>query len=191
MGVRRMTIKNLTEDNISILISLCLGYAKIAIDTVKEENKKELWYNHMLTVNDILDRKNLKQKSEKSILYIGNKITEAAQLDFSYFKDKQFSSYACSLVLLEFIFQTKKNIKINSKFKNFDFKEYRTQLETGKYKQILKEADIFLSKILDILDVEVAGSCNVSKPKKENNKKIIQKKLKNEVDRIANKLHGK
>ena len=186
-----MTIKNLTEDNISILISLCLGYAKIAIDTVKEENKKELWYNHMLTVNDILDRKNLKQKSEKSILYIGNKIIEAAQLDFSYFKDKKFSSYICSLVLLEFIFQTKKNIKINSKFKNFDFKEYRTQLETGRYKQLLKEADIFLSKILDILDVEVDGSCNVSKPKKENNKKIIEKKLKNEVDRIANKLHGK
>ena len=65
-----MTIKNLTKDNISILISLCLGYAKIAIDTVKEENKNELWYNHMLTVNDILDRKNLKQKSEKSILTI-------------------------------------------------------------------------------------------------------------------------
>ena len=191
MGVRRMTIKNLTEDNISILISLCLGYAKIAIDTVKEENKKELWYNHMLTVNDILDRKNLKQKSENSIVYIGNKITESAQLDFNYFKDKKFSSYTCSLVLLEFIFQTKKNIKINSKFKDFDFKEYRTQLETGKYKQILKETDIFLSKILDILEVEVAGSCNVSKPKKENNKKIIQKKLKNEVDRIANKLHGK
>ena len=191
MGVRRMTIKNLTEDNISILISLCLGYAKIAIDTVKEENKKELWYNHMLTVNDILDRKNLKQKSENSIVYIGNKITESAQLDFNYFKDKKFSSYTCSLVLLEFIFQTKKNIKINSKFKDFDFKEYRTQLETGKYKQRLKETDIFLSKILDILEVEVAGSCNVSKPKKENNKKIIEKKLKNEVDRIANKLHGK
>lgn len=191
MGARRMTIKNLTEDNISILISLCLGYAKIAIDTVKEENKKELWYNHMLTVNDILDRKNLQQKSEESIVYIGNKITESAQLDFDYFRDKQFSSYICSLVILEFIFQTKKNIKINSKFKNFDFKEYRTQLETGKYKQILKETDIFLSKILDILEVEVAGSCNVSKPKKENNKKIIQKRLKNEVDRIANKLHGK
>ena len=191
MGARRMTIKNLTEDNISILISLCLGYAKIAIDTVKEENKKELWYNHMLTVNDILDRKNLKQKSEKSILYIGNRMIEAAQLDFDYFRDKQFSSYICSLIILEFIFQTKKNIKINSKFKDFDFKEYRTQLETGKYKQMLKETDIFLSKILDILEVEVAGSCNVSKPKKENNKKIIQKKLKNEVDRIANKLHGK
>ena len=175
MGVRRMTIKNLTEDNISILISLCLGYAKIAIDTVKEENKKELWYNHMLTVSDILDRRNLQQKSEESIVYIGNKITEAAQLDFNYFKDKQFSSYICSLVMLEFIFQTKKNIKINSKFKNFDFKEYRTQLETGRYKQLLKEADIFLSKILDILDIEVAGSCNVSKPKKENNKKIIEK----------------
>ena len=146
MGVRRMTIKNLTEDNISILISLCLGYAKIALETAKEESKSELWYNHMLTVNDILDRKNLKQKSEKSILYIGNKIIEAAQLDFSYFRDKQFSSYICSLVMLEFIFQTKKNIKINSKFKNFDLKEYRTQLETGKYKQLLKEADIFLSK---------------------------------------------
>ena len=191
MGVQRMTIKNLTEDNISILISLCLGYAKIAIDTVKEENKKELWYNHMLTVSDILDRKNLQQKSEESIVYIGNKITEAAQLDFNYFKEKKFSSYICSLVMLEFIFQTKKNIKINSKFKNFDFKEYRTQLETGKYKQLLKEADIFLSKILDILEVEVAGDCNVSKPKKENNKKNYRKKLKNEVDRIANKLHGK
>ena len=175
MGARRMTVKNLTEDNISILISLCLGYAKIAINTVKEENKGELWYNHMLTVSDILDRKNLQQKSEESIVYIGNKITEAAQLDFSYFKDKKFSSYICSLVILEFIFQTKKNIKINSKFKNFDFKEYRTHLETGKYKQLLKEADIFLSKILDILEVEVAGSCNVSKPKKENNKKNIQK----------------
>ena len=173
-----MTVKNLTEDNISILISLCLGYAKIAIDTVKEENKNELWYNHMLTVNDILDKKNLKQKSEESILYIGNKITEAAQLDFSYFRDKQFSSYICSLVMLEFIFQTKKNIKINSKFKDFDFKEYRTQLETGKYKQMLKETDIFLSKILDILEVEVSGSYNVSKPKKENNKKNYTKKVK-------------
>ena len=171
-----MTIKNLTEDNISILISLCLGYAKIAIDTAKEENKSTIWYNHMLTVNDILDRKNLKQKSEESIVYIGNKIAESAQLDFSYFKDKKFSSYICSLVLLEFIFQTKKNIKINSKFKDFDFKEYRTQLETGQYKQLLKETDIFLSKILDILEVEVTGDSNVSKPKKkENNKKIIQK----------------
>ena len=103
-----MTIKNLTEDNISILISLCLGYAKIAINTVKEENKNELWYNHMLTVNDILDRKNLKQKSEESIFYIGNKIIEAAHLDFSYFRDKQSSSYICSLIILEFIFQTKK-----------------------------------------------------------------------------------
>ena len=170
-----MTIKNLTEDNISILVSLCLGYAKIALRTAKEESKSELWYNHMLMVSHILARKNLQQKSEESIVYIGNKITESAQLDFSYFRDKQFSSYICSLVILEFIFQTKKNIKINSKFKNFDFKEYRTQLETGKYKQILKETDIFLSKILDILEVEVAGSCNVSKPKKENNKKIIQK----------------
>ena len=162
-----MTVKNLTEDNISILVSLCLGYAKIAISTAKEESKNELWYNHMLTVSDILDRKNLKPKSEESIFYIGNKITETAQLDFSYFKDKKFSSYICSLVLLEFIFQTKKNIKINSKFKNFDFKEYRTQLETGQYKQLLKETDIFLSKILDILNIEVSGDSNVSKPKKE------------------------
>ena len=59
-----MTIKNLTEDNISILISLCLGYAKIALSTAKEESKRELWYNHMLMVSDILDRKNLQQKSE-------------------------------------------------------------------------------------------------------------------------------
>ena len=168
-----MIVKNLTEDNMSVLVSLCLGYAKIALDTDREESKSELWYNHMLTVNDILDRKNLQQKSEESIVYIGNKITEAAQLDFSYFRDKQFSSYICSLALLEFIFQTKKNIKINSKFKDFDFKEYRTQLETGKYKQMMKETDIFLSKILDILDVEVAGDYNVSKPKKENNKHIF------------------
>ena len=162
-----MTVKNLTEDNISILVSLCLGYAKIALSTAKEESKSELWHNHMLTVSDILDRKNLKPKSEKSIVYIGNKITETAQLDFSYFKDKQFSSYICSLVLLEFIFQTKKNIKINSKFKNFNFKEYRKQLETGQYKQLLKETDVFISKILDILDVEVSGDYNVPKPKKQ------------------------
>ena len=120
----------------------------------------------MLRVNDVLDAAPKKAKSEESILYIGSKITVAARLYVSYFRAKKFSAYLCSLFLLEFLFQTKKNIKINSKFKNFDFKEYRTQLETGKYKQILKETDIFLSKILDILEVEVAGSCNVSKPKK-------------------------
>ena len=191
MGDGKMIVKNLTEDNISVLMALCLGYAKISIKYAKEENKNSLWYSHMLRVNDVLDAAPKKAKSEESILYIGSKITDAARLDVSYFRTKKFSAYIYSLVLLEFIFQTKKNIKINSKFKNFDFKEYRTQLETGQYKQLLKETDIFLSKILDILDVEVAGSCNVSKPKKENNKKIIQKKLKNEVDRIANKLHGK
>ena len=191
MGDGKMIVKNLTEDNISVLMALCLGYAKISIKYAKEENKNSLWYSHMLRVNDVIDAAPKKAKSEESILYIGSKITDAARLDVSYFRTKKFSAYLCSLFLLEFLFQTKKNIKINSKFKNFDFKEYRTQLETGKYKQLLKEADIFLSKILDILEVEVAGSCNVSKPKKENNKKIMQKKLKNEVDRIANKLHGK
>ena len=173
-----MTIKNLTEDNISILISLCLGYAKIAIDTVKEENKKELWYNHMLTVNDILDRKNLKQKSEKSILYIGNKIIEAAQLDFSYFKDKQFSSYICSLVLLEFIFQTKKNIKINSKFRDIDFIALRSGLEKGQYAEAAKDTDIFVAKILDMLQIEVAGDdqVKIEKPKVEQKKRGRKKK---------------
>lgn len=162
-----MTVRNLTEDNMSVLMALCLGYAKIALETAKEESKNSLWYNHMLRVDDVLDAAPKKAKSEESILYIGSKITDAARLDVSYFRTKKFSSYLCSLVMLEFIFQTKKNIKINSKFKNFDFKEYRTQLETGKYKQLLKEANIFLSKILDILEVEVSGSCNVSKPKKE------------------------
>ena len=178
MGDGRLIVKNLTEDNISVLMALCLGYAKISIKYAKEENKNSLWYNHMLRVDDVLDAAPKKTKSEESILYIGSKITDAARLDVSYFQTKKFSSYLCSLFLLEFLFQTKKNIKINSKFKNFDFKEYRTQLETGKYKQLLKEADIFLSKILDILEVEVTGDCNVSKPKKENNKKIIQKKVK-------------
>ena len=165
-----MTMKNLTEDNVYVLMTLCLGYAKISIEYAKEENKNSLWYSHMLRVDDVLNSNPKKAKSEESILYIGSKITDAARLDISYFRTKKFSSYICSLVLLEFIFQTKKNIKINSKFKNFDFKEYRTQLETGKYKQMLKETDIFLSKILDILEVEVTGDCNVSKPKKENNK---------------------
>ena len=167
MGDGRLIVKNLTEDNISVLMALCLGYAKISIKYAKEENKNSLWYSHMLRVNDVLDAAPKKAKSEESILYIGSKITDAARLDVSYFRTKKFSAYLCSLFLLEFLFQTKKNIKINSKFKDFDFKEYRTQLETGKYKQLLKETDIFLSKILDILDVEVAGSCNVSKPKKE------------------------
>ena len=162
-----MTVKNLTEDNISILLTLCLGYAKISIEYAKEENKSSLWYSHMLKVDDVLDAAPKKAKSEESILYIGQKITDAARLDVSYFQTKKFSAYLCSLFLLEFLFQTKKNIKINSKFKNFDFKEYRTQLETGKYKQILKETDIFLSKILDILDVEVSGDYNVPKPKKQ------------------------
>ena len=162
-----MTVKNLTEDNISVLLALCLGYAKISIKYAKEENKSSLWYNHMLKVDKELSTAPKKAKSEESIFYIGQKITDAARLDVYYFQTKKFSAYLCSLFLLEFLFQTKKNIKINSKFKNFDFKEYRTQLETGKYKQILKDADIFLSKILDILEVEVAGSYNVSKPKKK------------------------
>lgn len=165
-----MTVKNLTEDNISVLMALCLGYAKISIKYAKEENKNSLWYNHMLRVDDVLDAAPKKAKSEESILYIGSKITDAARLDVSYFQAKKFSSYLCSFFLLEFLFQTKKNIKINSKFRDIDFKEYRTQLETGQYKQLLKETDIFLSKILDILDVEVSGDYNVSKPKKENNK---------------------
>ena len=173
-----MTIKNLTEDNISILISLCLGYAKIAINTVKEENKKELWYNHMLTVSDILDRKNLKQKSEESIVYIGNKITESAKLDFSYFKDKQFSSYLCSLFLLEFLFQTKKNIKINSKFKDIDFIALRSGLEKGQYAEAAKDTDIFIAKILDMLQIEVAGDdqVKIKKPKVEQKKRGRKKK---------------
>ena len=109
-----MTIKNLTEDNMSVLMALCLGYAKISIKYSKEENKNSLWCSYMLRVDNMLDAAPKKPKSEESILYIGSKITDAARLDISYFQTKKFSAYLCSLFLLEFLFQTKKNIKIKT-----------------------------------------------------------------------------
>ena len=173
-----MTVKNLTEDNISILLTLCLGYAKISIEYAKEENKSSLWYSHMLKVDDVLDAAPKKAKSEESILYIGQKITDAARLDVSYFQTKKFSSYLCSLFLLEFLFQTKKNIKINSKFKDIDFIALRSGLEKGQYAEAAKDTDIFIAKILDMLQIEVAGDdqVKIEKPKVEQKKRGRKKK---------------
>ena len=168
-----MTVKNLTEDNMSVLMALCLGYAKISIKYAKEENKNSLWYSHMLKVNDVLDATPKKAKSEKSILYIGSKITDAARLDVSYFQTKKFSAYLCSFFLLEFLFQTKKNIKINSKFKDIDFIALRSWLEKGQYAEATKDTDIFVAKILDMLQIEVAGDdqVKIEKPKVEQKKR--------------------
>ena len=63
-----MTVRNLTEDNMSVLMALCLGYAKISIKYAKEENKNSLWYSHMLRVDDVLNSNPKKAKSEQSIL---------------------------------------------------------------------------------------------------------------------------
>lgn len=173
-----MTVKNLTEDNMSVLLALCLGYAKILIKYAKEENKSSLWYNHMLKVDDVLSTAPKKAKSEKSILYIGQKITDAARLDVYYFQTKKFSSYLCSLFLLEFLFQTKKNIKINSKFKDIDFIALRSGLEKGQYAEAAKDTDIFIAKILDMLQIEVVGDdqVKIEKPKVEQKKRGRKKK---------------
>lgn len=175
-----MTVRNLTEDNMSVLMALCLWYAKISIKYAKEENKNSLWYNHMLRVDDVLDAAPKKAKSEESILYIGSKITDAARLDFSYFhfQTKKFSSYLCSLFLLEFLFQTKKNIKINSKFRDIDFIALRSGLEKGQYAEAAKDTDIFVAKILDMLQIEVAGDdqVKIEKPKVEQKKRWKKKK---------------
>ena len=80
MGDGRLTVKNLTEDNVYVLMTLCLGYAKISIEYAKEENKNSLWYSHMLRVDDVLNANPKKAKSEQSISYIGSKITDAARL---------------------------------------------------------------------------------------------------------------
>lgn len=179
-----MIIKNLTEDNTSVLMALCLWYAKISIKYAKEENKNSLWYNHILRVNDVLDAAPKKAKSEESILYICSKITDAARLDVSYFQAKKFSSYLCSLFLLEFLFQTKKNIKINSKFRDIDFIALRSGLEKGQYTEAAKDTDIFVAKILDMLQIEVAGDdqVKIEKPKVEQKKKRGRKK-KNEENK--------
>ena len=173
-----MTVKNLTEDNISVLLALCLGYAKISIKYAKEENKSSLWYNHMLKVDKELSTAPKKAKSEESILYIGQKITDAARLDVSYFQTKKFSSYLCSFFLLEFLFQTKKNIKINSKFKDIDFVALRSGLEKGQYAEAAKDTDIFIAKILDMLQIEVIGDdqVKIEKPKVEQKKRGRKKK---------------
>ena len=173
-----MTVKNLTEDNISVLMTLCLGYAKISIEYAKEENKDSLWYSHMLRVDDVLDAAPKKAKSEESILYIGSKITDAIRLDASYFRTKKFSAYLCSLFLLEFLFQTKKNIKINSKFRDIDFIALRSGLEKGQYAEAAKDTDIFIAKILDMLQIEVAGDdqVKIEKPKVEQKKRGRKKK---------------
>ena len=173
-----MTVKNLTEDNVYVLMTLCLGYAKISIEYAKEENKDSLWYSHMLRVDDVLDAAPKKAKSEESILYIGSKITDAARLDASYFQAKKFSAYLCSLFLLEFLFQTKKNIKINSKFKDIDFIALRSGLEKGQYAEAAKDTDIFVAKILDMLQIEVAGDdqVKIEKPKVEQKKRWRKKK---------------
>ena len=62
MGDGRLIVKNLTEDNISVLMALCLWYAKISIKYAKEENKNSLWYSHMLRVDDVLDATPKKSK---------------------------------------------------------------------------------------------------------------------------------
>ena len=59
-----MTVKNLTEDNVYVLMTLCLGYAKISIEYAKEENKDSIWYSHMLRVDDVLNANPKKAKSE-------------------------------------------------------------------------------------------------------------------------------
>lgn len=173
-----MTVKNLTEDNISVLMALCLGYAKISIKYAKEENKDSLWYSHMLRVDDVLNANPKKAKSEQSILYIGSKITDAVRLDISYFQTKKFSAYLCSLFLLEFLFQTKKNIKINSKFRDIDFIALRSGLEKGQYAEAAKDTDIFVAKILDMLQIEVSGDdqVKIEKPKVEQKKRGRKKK---------------
>ena len=111
-------------------------------------------------------------------MYIGRKITDAARLDVSYFQAKKFSAYLCSLFLLEFLFQTKKNIKINSKFRDIDFIALRSGLEKGQYAEAAKDTDIFVAKILDMLQIEVAGDdqVKIEKPKVEQKKRGRKKK---------------
>ena len=178
-----MIVKNLTEDNISVLMALCLGYAKISIKYAKEENKNSLWYSHMLRVDDVLDAAPKKTKSEESILYIGSKMTDAARFDVLYFQAKKFSAYLCSLFLLEFLFQTKKNIKINSKFKDIDFIALRSGLEKGQYAEAAKDTDIFIAKILDMLQIEVAGDDQVKIEKSKVEQKKRGRKKKNEENK--------
>lgn len=82
------------------------------------------------------------------------------------------------MFLLEFLFQTKKNIKINSKFRDIDFIALRSGLEKGQYAEAAKDTDIFVAKILDMLQIEVSGDdqVKIEKPKVEQKKRGRRKK---------------
>lgn len=142
----------MTDKQILLLKGMVLGYSSIVIKESKDHKDKE-WYQHSYKINKYFSKKKQKKVSEADKKQFDKIYAKLVEFDIEYFKDKDYSAYACMFSILEYLVFEVRDLECRNRFSHLPYQQIRLELETMKgIKEVAMDTNKYLTEVLKIVE---------------------------------------
>ena len=133
-----------------ILKALVFGYAQITLDSCKKHG--EIWYEQCKQVNKYFSKKKGTAVKPHEKEWLDKKFKEVTKLDSEYFADRQHSSYACMIVILDYLIREREDLEMRNRFGHFGTTRITHELDTTSFiKDVSLDSQKYLFKVLELI----------------------------------------
>ena len=137
-------------ENEDLLLTLIYAYTNITLNEANEEARSSDWFKIAEAINKAIykrKRPKLKQVDSKKLL---DSFDKAKDLDTTYFTDIDFSSFICSILLLDLSIREYRHLFSRSKLLHHNIPMLINELETNdRYRPIMKTHHRFITKLIE------------------------------------------
>lgn len=133
-----------------LILGLLLSYSMIVVNETQGDNRNTQWFKVSETINKIIEKRKVPSLTKSRSVDLLAKYRKSKDFDLNYFKDKDFSAFVMSLLLLNYAIKENSCLFCRSKLSQIDTMKYIEELERSEqWRYLIKSHHRYLTLLIE------------------------------------------
>lgn len=133
-----------------LILGLLLSYSMIVVRETQGDSRNTQWFKISETINRILEKRKVPKITKSRSIDLLAKYEKCKDLDLNYFKDKDYSAFVVSLLLLNYAIKENSCLFCRSKLSQIDTMKYIEELEKSeRWRDLIKTHHRYLTLLIE------------------------------------------
>lgn len=133
-----------------LILGLLLSYSMIVVNETQGDNRNTQWFKVSETINKIIEKRKVPRLTKSRSVDLLAKYRKCKDFDLNYFKDKDFSAFVMSLLLLNYAIKENSCLFCRSKLSQIDTMKYIEELERSEqWRNLIKSHHRYLTLLIE------------------------------------------
>ena len=129
-----------------LILGLLLSYSMIVVNETQGDNRNTQWFKVSETINKIIEKRKVPRLTKSRSVDLLAKYRKCK----NYFKDKDFSAFVMSLLLLNYAIKENSCLFCRSKLSQIDTMKYIEELERSEqWRDLIKSHHRYLTLLIE------------------------------------------